>query len=159
MEEWCLFWLFQLFPKEVWKTKCGIQSIPCRAWEQLSGAQASQRKADWLSHVPWEWLVAPQSAFAAVLFPSHLLAFVCRPSPFLPNMQWVSLGWSCLFFSLFVHLLSGSWEKSPDTKINSLLLVIVLLKFTVYNYSHVIITCILIFHLFKIYIGRERGNV
>lgn len=41
------YWLFQPFPKEVWKTNSLTQNIPSRAPEHLSGPHKGRQPVDW----------------------------------------------------------------------------------------------------------------
>lgn len=139
---------------KVWNPKHALQGLGAAVW--CSGFPKEGSLIVWCALR----VVGGSIASTRCCPVSLLLSCLYLPTISIPAQHAMSsLGWSCLFFSLFTHLLSGFWEKSPGTTINSLLLVIVLLKFAVYNYSHVVITCILIFHWFKLYIGRERGNV
>lgn len=94
---------------KVWNPKHPLLGLgsSCLALRLSKGRQT------WLSDVPWEWLVALWSALAAVLFPSHLLAHVCPPAPFLPNMQWVPWG-EAAFSSLCSHTCYQAPERNPQ---------------------------------------------
>lgn len=93
---------------KVWNPKHPLQGLWATIWS--SGFPKEGRE---LSNVPWEWLMAPRSALTAVPFPSQLLACVCPPAPFLPNMQWVLWG-EAAFSSLCSHSCCQAPERNPQ---------------------------------------------